>query len=496
MIILVDKLKKHPFFVILIPVFFVLHGFLYYFGFIGLKEAALLAFIYCTGSAVLYFALWLLFRRKGAKAALVAAYLLMSFFFFGAVKDFLFRHFPLISRYSFLLSAMILTLLLVVWMVNKTSTPGRVVFLLNLLFSLYIIIDVVILAGYYVHPPANKFSVTTGNGAVYKPVAGTSRPDIYFLIFDEYASSLSLKEIYGYSNDIDSYLGEKGFRVLPGSFANYNYTPASIASILNMSFINGLRDSTVLTAKDMNYCFGLIKNNEVNKFLIGLGYEIVNCSHFNLLTSPVTVDDPILPVKTGLITDNTLSSKIKRDIFGDINWNPFQKLMPGRKVNLDQSNQHLLTMIREQSRKKKSHPVFVFGHLYMPHDPYLYDKNNRIRDLSSIHKDYLHPSLSYLEYLTHVNLEMKNLLDTIRYNTGNKAVVIVMGDHGFRGSYIKQNLHHNYQNLNAVYFPGKDYHLFYDSISGVNQFKIVFNTLFNQSIPLLKDSTIFLSDKE
>ena len=30
-------------------------------------------------------------------------------------------------------------------------------------------------------------------------------------------------------------------------------------------------------------------------------------------------------------------------------------------------------------------------------------------------------------------------------------------------------------------------------ISGINQFKIVLNTLFHQSIPLLKDSTIFLT---
>jgi len=65
-----------------------------------------------------------------------------------------------------------------------------------------------------------------------------------------------------------------------------------------------------------------------------------------------------------------------------------------------------------------------------------------------------------------------------------------------RGSYIKQNRNQNFKNLNAVYFAGKDYHLFYDSVSGVNQFRIILNSLFNQSISLLKDATIFLSGKE
>jgi hypothetical protein len=35
----------------------------------------------------------------------------------------------------------------------------------------------------------------------------------------------------------------------------------------------------------------------------------------------------------------------------------------------------------------------------------------------------------------------------------------------------------------------------YDSISGVNQFRVVFNKLFHQHLPLLKDSSTYLKDK-
>ena len=58
-----------------------------------------------------------------------------------------------------------------------------------------------------------------------------------------------------------------------------------------------------------------------------------------------------------------------------------------------------------------------------------------------------------------------------------------------------QSHSHYYKNLNAVYFPDKDYQLMTDSIGGVNQFRVIFNTLFKQNMPLLKDSTIFLIDQ-
>lgn len=493
---IVNKIKTQPVFLLLIPVFFVLHGFLYFFGFIAPAEAALLALFYCTGALLLYLLVWLLYRRQWQKASIVTAYLLMAYFFFGAYHDFFLRHLPVLSHYSVLLLLIVTVFAILILFLRKAKKLLQLVAWLNLLFIAYILVDIVLLMGNYIHPPAGKFSFLKEHSITYKPVPAINKPDIYFLVFDEYASSISLKENYGYRNDIDSLLVQRGFRVLPESYSNYNYTPASIASILNMNYISGLADSVLLTAKDMNECLGLIKYSQVLSFLSGQGYEIVNCSHFNLMNSPVTVNDPILPVKTGLISDNTLYSKIKRDVWGDMNRDLLLDRLPWMKNAPDQNNRQLLKMIKDQSAKKNTHPVFVFGHLYMPHDPFWYDNKNQIRDPQQRANDIASPATPYLAYLTHVNLEMKMLLDTIQQHTNRKAVIIVMGDHGFRGRDIDQNLRKNYQNLNAVYIPGKNNQLFYDSISGVNQFRVVFNTLFNQSIPLQKDSMIFLNGKE
>ncbi|MEO5594704.1 MAG: sulfatase-like hydrolase/transferase [Chitinophagaceae bacterium] len=487
----------YPFFIGMIPLFFVVHGCLYYYGFIRPPEAASLALSYCLSAFVVYLLLWLLYRRNTGKAAVLTAFLLIIYFFFGAYHDFLLRHIPVTGRYSVLLPLLVFTLLIVIWRIKKAQSLKRTIIFLNLVFLAYLLIDGAMLLGNYIHPPASKFTVA--GKTVYKPTANIEKPDIYFLIFDEYASSLSLRESYGYKNDLNLYLEQKGFHIQERSFSNYNYTPASIASILNMSFISGIKDSTVLTAKDMNYCIELIKSNEVMKFFSWQGYQIINCSDFNVLNNPVAVSEQLLPIKTRLITDNTLWSKINKDIFWNfytgsfsVNW-----LIVRRTYEVDQNNRQLLQMIKEQSRKKNTHPVFVFGHLYMPHQPFYYDKNNRLRDRQSIITDELHnPAAAYLGYLSHVNLEIRELIDTIQHNTNHKSVIILMGDHGYRGKHIGEDLHQNYQNLNAVYLPGKNYNLFYDSISGVNQFKTVLNTLFDQTIPLLKDSTIFLTGKE
>jgi hypothetical protein len=51
-----------------------------------------------------------------------------------------------------------------------------------------------------------------------------------------------------------------------------------------------------------------------------------------------------------------------------------------------------------------------------------------------------------------------------------------------------------FYNQNAVYYPDGDYSALYDSISGVNQFRVVLNKMFGQKLPLLRDSVIFLRD--
>jgi Sulfatase len=497
-------LERAPFYVFLIPLFFVLHGYLENAGYIHVGEALLLAGIYSLG-AVLVFLLFLACYRRSVKAALAAAFFLSFYFFFGAIHDFLERHIPLAAKYSVLLPAFLIAGIALILFLNKTKRSfHRFQFFLNGLLIIYLVVDlagVFIRSGQKDQDPTSALLNPIGNQS-YKGNGGKGdrvNPDIYFLLFDAYTSSLALKEQYNYDNgDFDRFLLEEGFHIQARSRSNYKYTILSMPSIFNMSYLEGLKDIKGGPAKEYLYLSDLIRKNDLMSFLTARGYEIVNCSIFDLLGNPSPVDESLLPLKTKLITDQTLYSRFSRDI----GWFFFRFIRnPLAEKEIDQSlanDNMLIDKVKKSSAAPSGRPRFIYGHFNMPHPPYFYDKmGNRKKGVAPYSPSDEDHVRDYLDYLSYTNRQAEEMIRVIKKNTRGKAVILLMGDHGLR---YRDRLGYNplffLQNQNAAYFPDQDYHLFYDSISGVNQFRVVLNTLFKQNIPLLKDSTVNVKDKK
>lgn len=494
-------MRKRPFYILLIPIFFVEHGFLENFGFVDVKDILLLVAIYCFTTLFLFLFFFLFYKKNISKAGLTTAYIMVFCLFYGALQFFLKTHVRIIGKHGTLLTIWIIFFVLLLVYLKKTNKNfHRLTFFLNFLFIIYIGIDAALIIKTYTSPPTDKLSIYFHNNNFSHPVANkNTNPDIYFLLFDEYASSLSLKEQYAFTNDLDSFLLNRGFHIQSKSHSNYHYTTFSMASMLNMSYIEGLKVNTTLTVEDMNNCANLIKKDKVIDFLSEQGYEIINYSIFDLAGHPTLVSQKLLPLKTRLITDKTLFLKVYRHLIALFISGRLKIPSLNKKIfyDTDRNNDKLLALTKEETRHLSYKPRFVYAHLYMPHDPFFYDKNGKAKkDVLIKHSTREGRQVQdYLEYLSYTNSKIKGLIDTIRLNTKGQAAIILMGDHGFR-SHIEQNLPQNYQNMNAVYFPNKDYSFFYDSISCVNQFRVILNSLFHQSFPLLKDSTIFLKGKE
>ena len=96
------KLLEQPLFLLLLPVFFVLHGFVENIGFVSVASCLPLLGIYLL-SAGIFFLIFYLLLRDSRKAALMSFYLLCFYFFFGAIHDFVKAHAGRLSRYSILL---------------------------------------------------------------------------------------------------------------------------------------------------------------------------------------------------------------------------------------------------------------------------------------------------------------------------------------------------------------------------------------------------------
>jgi hypothetical protein len=364
------------------------------------------------------------------------------------------------------------------------------------LLIVYLLVDVSWIIVKTVNPDQEKLSVYAFEEKDNYRVCDTcSKPDIYFLLFDEYASSASLKERYHFENDLDQFLLAKGFGIQTQSRSNYNFTPFSMASILNMSYLQGIKDTSAITATDYAKCNELIRNNQVIKLLDIQGYEIVNLSIFNLAGHPSSVSQSFLPLKTKLITDKTLFPRINRDMGWFLSkYFPFSLFMAKDVLRGRNNNNLFINLIKQSVSIKKTRPSFIYTHFYMPHYPFYYDKAGNERNIDLLRKESqskISPT-TYLDYVIYTNSQIKSIVNTIQLKNPS-AVIMIMGDHGFREDGLPPASDHLFTNFNAVYLPGK---AMVPAMSGVNQFRVVFNHLFNQSFPLLKDSCIFLRDKQ
>jgi Sulfatase len=494
------RLRTIPLFVFLLPVFFVLHSYRENFGYIHPGEAVLLGVVYLIGAAIV-FGLAFLWYRNAEKAALAAAFLLGLYFFFGAIQDFLKAYLHPLSRYGILVPILLIAGIAWIIFLGRTRRPFlQWFFYLNSLFILYLLFDGAVLLIHAAAHDRDRHPLRASDTPVtFSAYTGTEKPDIYFLLFDAYSSSLGLKENYHYDNSgFDRYLAQKGFHIQRASRSNYKYTILSMPSIFNMCYLDRLKDVRGGPVAEYYYLSDLIKDNALMDWLHSIGYDIVNCSMFDLHGHPSPITESLLPLQTRLITDQTFYSRFYRDV----GWNFYQftiNPLSEKEIDLSLNNDNkLIARLEAASAKQSAHPRFFYGHFNIPHPPYYFDKQGNRRKVRAPYKSTDEDNVQdYLDYLNYSNQKAEEMIDSILTNTHGQAVIIVMGDHGLR---YHDRLGYNplsfVENQNAVYFPGRDYHLFYDSISGVNQFRVVLNTLFEQNLPMLKDSIVNVKDKK
>ncbi len=136
-----SPLHKLPIYVLLLPLFFVLHGYFQDFGYIHAGEAWLLAGWYALWSAIVFLIL-LAFYKNSLKAGAASGLLLGFYFFFGAIHDLLKAHAGPLSKYSVMLPAFLVGSAIILVALKRTRRPlYRLNFFLNLLLVIYLVVD-------------------------------------------------------------------------------------------------------------------------------------------------------------------------------------------------------------------------------------------------------------------------------------------------------------------------------------------------------------------
>jgi len=128
----------------------------------------------------------------------------------------------------------------------------------------------------------------------------SSKPDVYYIILDAFASHDTLKEFGGYDNsEFLDYLKSKGFYVVEKACSNYDRTPFSISSSLNMQYIDQVPRALGENYVADNVYYRLIQNSPVFNLFKRLGYKIVNISAGSFATDNIPLADQNLHVNFG-----------------------------------------------------------------------------------------------------------------------------------------------------------------------------------------------------
>ncbi|WP_276501494.1 sulfatase-like hydrolase/transferase [Terrimonas pollutisoli] len=496
------KITSLPWHILLLPVFYTLHVYNEYFGIYNISLAFRFTCYYLALAAGVFLFSFLLLKNK-IKGAVWTSLFLLAFFFFGATHDFL-KTIGLpkfFVSYTFLLPLGIIFFIFLGIRLKKSSPPAKSNRFFGYLFIMLFLLETAITL-FYIFSNEIKKKDPAGNNPPLNLSLSTSnenqKPDIFFMVFDEYTSSTALKKYYHFDNSgIDSALVNAGFFISTNSQSNYNATSLSIGSTFNLQYFNKNIEKTPNNPFSLLRGAYSFKNSLLPDLLEKNGYDIINHGLCDIKGHPVSVEPLFTEFAKRVMYYETLWGRIKKDIY----WNltvrlpGYNKLKPA-DMNFVNRNRYNYTNFLTELGKEGDRPKFVYGHVAIPHRPACVDRHGNLRMVSDDDfTDANHDKL-YVEQVIYANTWIDSLAKAATTTKRSRPLVLIIeGDHGNRyaawGRPIREK---QFMNLNAYYFSDKDYTMLYDSISPVNSFRVVLNKYFQTSLPLLKDSTIRLAD--
>lgn len=490
---------------LILPAFFLLHNYNEIFGFIPIKQIIKQAtFIYIV--ILLCYFITLRITASGTKSAIIVFFISVFVLFFGPIHNFIkvitFK--SILSGYtSLLLFSAIVFALFMIKIVKASRIDPKKILYLNVTMICILAAEITVSFSKWIEYRKDDNLIypykMLCQKYVSKEMPDSSKPDIYFLVFDEYTNNKTLKKIWGLNNDsITDWLSSNDFYVPANTRANYTFSSYSISSTFNMGYIQDIKKSVDATvAQNVLQSVQSLSNNETFCILKKEQYTVRFLAPFRNTIEQNNLEHYF----DDLIYDQAYRQTFPGCFEKDILWN-FQKKDTAFNMNkpipapellrfnsILQTIQKVKATINASADRK---PQFVYGHFLITHGPHIFDSNGKLTPWQ------LHMPPMFKTYpaqIKYANKVMKEIVTRIRQNNRPNTIIIIEGDHGFRqltGSGPDIYL----PNFSAIYFPDKNYRALYDSISPVNIFRVIFNQYFHQAFPLLKDSGIVVKENK
>lgn len=439
---------------------------------------------------ILMFVLKLIYRNWH-RAAFAIFLLTLLFFTYGHVYNLLEKKFPSLPLDPWLwILWVVLGMLSLFWAGRKRShfkkvAPG--INLVSLGLVIYILVQIL------------SFNAPRDNArpaAELAPIqelqytGGGTPPDIYYIIIDSYGRSDLLQRAFDYDNEIFlQSLRELGFYVADCAQSNYNRTDVSIASSLNLDYLQNLSVDFHPPSKSRRTLWASIDDNAVKRMLENAGYTSIAFGT-GFAWSEVDSSDIFLAPDSFGLSLSSFEVLLLRTT-------PARYLEEAGVINLTElDGQHFRerTQFIFDSIDDLAHmdePTFSFIHVLPPHPPFVYAPDGSFTDPALfLNEDQRYTSDSYtrgirnqVEYITG---QIESAVRTLLRESDSPPIIILQGDH----APWLQTGNKKFLILNAYYLPGQT-DIFYPTISPVNTFRLIFNTYFGTDYDLLPDTSYY-----
>lgn len=467
---------------------------------------------------LLLFAIVLLIIKNPTKSALLTSLLLFLFFSYGQL-NILARNWTVLNltlgRHRVLIPIYLFILIIFSWLILKTKRDlSGIAPFLNALAILLMIFPLYQIAAYQLEDyiaQQNQRKIFTQSEQVSLTEV-LPPPDVYYIVLDGYPRGDFIEQYLGSSNfEFLKNLENRGLYVAHCSQSNYSDTRFSLASTLNMNYLDDGGDipEVIYPGSKLD---NMIRNGKVQKNFSDLGYTIITFESGYKWLGWESSDLHLSPAKERLfsvtifgINDfeklllDTTAVKLLFDLPFLFNPNQMNRWLEIVNNPRDSHRERVLYALEKLPviPEEVAGPKFVYAHIIFPHPPFVFDSEGR-QVLNSPSDEIT----AYADQITYLDKRLLEIIDSLLEKSDPEPIIILQGDHGATIEYKELGIDPAYRLgiFNAYYLPSSDNEFdnlastpnesMYPSISPVNTFRLIFDQYFNGDYDLLDDRSI------
>jgi hypothetical protein len=330
------------------------------------------------------------------------------------------------------------------------------------------------------------------------------RPDIFYIVLDAFGRDDILKEIYGLdSTEFIAGLEGRGFYVARKSRSNYCQTSLSLASTLNINYLDSMAKQLRSPPQVERFALNeVLNNNQLMRFLSQIGYRVQVYTAGFSGAQFTRIHQEFAPF---LVLSEFTQLVVTRSIFPTLfNFIQAKFLHDAQFESHRKRVRYTLQHLGEKDIANTRQPRFVLAHILSPHPPFLFDsEGNSLTPVGDyVLADGSHYRGAPEEYksgyrgqVSYIQREILVTIDRIIANYPN-SVIIVQGDHGpglhldwesFERSDVQERL----SILNAYRVSDELKAKLYPTITPVNTFRMILNAYFKLNLPILNDRSFY-----